>query len=60
MISDYDILERNRVTVPHPFSDWESLQCEILGVLKDEEGKVEDGSEPVELVLVDVGTFAVS
>lgn len=43
-------------TSPHPFAHREILQRKILGILKSEEEEVEDGIEPIELTLVDVGS----
>ena len=31
---------------PHPFADRESLERQVLGILKDQIAKIEDGSEP--------------
>ena len=42
----------------HPFSDRPALESEVLGVLEDEVAEVEDGTQPVELGLVDVGALA--
>ena len=31
---------------PHPFADREFLECQALGILKNQIAKIEDGSEP--------------
>ena len=35
------IIDRNNC-VPHPFSDWETLESQVLGIFEDEIAKIED------------------
>jgi len=37
--------------VPYPFTDWQILQSQILGVLEHKERKVENGSQPIKFCL---------
>ena len=40
------VLDCSMGCVPHPFSDWESLEGKVLWELEEEIAQIEDGAKP--------------